>query len=57
MIFCRYFLSHGAEKNVEESFRVLFTLFTFGYRKIFCFRGVGHDFFSNTFCPTRPKKM
>ena len=41
------------KKNVDESFSVSFI---FGYRKIFCIRGVGQDFFSNIFCPKRPKK-
>ena len=41
------------KKNVEQSFSVSFN---FGYRKILCIRGVGHDFFSNIFCSTRPKK-
>ena len=42
------------KKNVEQSFSVSFN---FRYRKILCIRGVGHDDFSNIFCPTRPKKI
>ena len=54
MIFCRFFLSHSAKKNVEESFCVSLNL---EYRKSFSIRGVFHDILSKYFCLTGPKKI
>ena len=54
MSFCRYFLSHSAEKNVEESFSVPFN---FGNRKSLCIRGVCLDFLSKTFVALCRKEL
>ena len=52
--FCRSFLSHSAEKLVENSPMIRKSL---GHPKFFCKIGVFHDFQLKTFCLTVPKNF
>ena len=54
MIFCRKIFVARCRK---KTYRNLLLSHCFGYRKILSLRGVGHEFLSNIFCLTKPKKF